>query len=512
MSAAPTSGAPNLDLSLTVLDLAGNTVGFADPPAVELSRRTAAGLDATWSGTLPAGRYLVRLDGVGHGSPSTPGGYDDYGSLGGYTVEVGVTDTALTLGPALLPELVSGRPVDAPAGEAAGGTPDYTWSATGLPSGLSLDPATGRLHGRATVAGTFAATVTVRDGRDASASIPLTLTVLPELTAGPHDLVGQAGEPFAARLVAAGGTGSHAWSAPAPHPWLRVAADGVLTGTPPGPGSSTWSVTVESGTQRLTVQVTVDVTEAPAAVVVEDHRLAAVAGHPFVATLSARGGDGSFTWSAQALPPGFALGDRGTLSGLAHEAGTFRFVVRAHSAGLVGEATVTVEVTPAPLTVTDQTVRLGYGTADGLRLAAAGGTGEYAWQAHDLPPGVLLSGDGVVTAARASVGEHRFPVQVVSGTQRAGAQVTVLVSPGPVSVVDRSVAVRAGRQVRLRLAASGGDGAFVWRARTLPRGLRVSKAGRLTGVLPRPGRYLCRVQVTSGGSTAHGVVRVRVTR
>jgi hypothetical protein len=60
---------------------------------------------------------------------------------------------------------------------AAGGTGPYTWSATGVPAGLSINESTGEISGTPTAAGTSTVTVTVRDSAGNSDSVVLSLTV-----------------------------------------------------------------------------------------------------------------------------------------------------------------------------------------------------------------------------------------------------------------------------------------------------------------------------------------------
>jgi hypothetical protein len=55
-----------------------------------------------------------------------------------------------------------------------------TYSASGLPQGLSLVSSTGLIRGALRKAGSFAVTVTVVDGRGGSASRSFTWTVLPK--------------------------------------------------------------------------------------------------------------------------------------------------------------------------------------------------------------------------------------------------------------------------------------------------------------------------------------------
>ncbi|MEV0680772.1 S8 family serine peptidase [Actinosynnema sp. NPDC050436] len=61
---------------------------------------------------------------------------------------------------------------------ATGGTSPYTWSATGLPAGLSVDSATGRISGTPSAAGTANVTVTATDkaGKKGSASFTITVS------------------------------------------------------------------------------------------------------------------------------------------------------------------------------------------------------------------------------------------------------------------------------------------------------------------------------------------------
>lgn len=81
-----------------------------------------------------------------------------------------------------LPPGQVGVPYAAEALAAGGGGGSYTWSASGLPPGLSLDPRSGRITGTPTLAGAGSVILTATDAFGVSAtSAPIVLTIAPAI-------------------------------------------------------------------------------------------------------------------------------------------------------------------------------------------------------------------------------------------------------------------------------------------------------------------------------------------
>ena len=89
--AAPARVSPNLDIELQVRDASGTVLGRDDPPSTTGDGVTADGMGATVR-VEAEGELYARVDGVGTGEPTTA--YDDYGSLGRYTLSVSGCDGA----------------------------------------------------------------------------------------------------------------------------------------------------------------------------------------------------------------------------------------------------------------------------------------------------------------------------------------------------------------------------------------------------------------------------------
>ncbi|MFO0561917.1 MAG: Ig domain-containing protein [Polyangiales bacterium] len=87
-----------------------------------------------------------------------------------------------TVGSSFASAVVATDPANPPI--ASGIQDAFTWSAAGLPPGLSIDPPTGTIFGTPTMAGMFTIMVSVADGDGGSVTRPVTITIDPAAMAG----------------------------------------------------------------------------------------------------------------------------------------------------------------------------------------------------------------------------------------------------------------------------------------------------------------------------------------
>ncbi|MFN8023531.1 MAG: collagen-binding domain-containing protein [Acidimicrobiales bacterium] len=130
--------------------------------------------------------------------------------------------------------------------DASGGTGIYSWSATGLPPGVTLSSA-GALSGTPTSSGTYSIVASVTDSSGATARRTYTVNVRAALAvATPSSLAaGQVGTAYTSvTFTASGGLAPYTWSASNLHTGLSLSSAGVLSGTPTSNGTRTVTVTV----------------------------------------------------------------------------------------------------------------------------------------------------------------------------------------------------------------------------------------------------------------------------
>jgi len=218
---------------------------------------------------------------------------------------------------------------------ATGGKPPYTWSATGLPAGLSINSTTGAITGTPTSIATASVTITVSDSSTPTkltAKATLTLVISPGIGISTTSLpAGVVNTPYSATLAASGGTPPYSWSGSNLPPGLILGATtGVITGTPTQIGNFPVSVTAtDNSNPRLSASVTLTLVISGGLTISTTALPGGTQNAPYSATLAVTGGVAPYSWSTtSALPGGLSLnGTSGVLSGTPTTAGTFTLAI-----------------------------------------------------------------------------------------------------------------------------------------------------------------------------------------
>ncbi len=198
-----TSPAQDLYIAVTVCNnsASSNTISVTNPGAQTSTVTTAitplqiVATDSdtseilTYSATgLPPGLTIDPSTGVISGTPTTTTGSpfsvtvtvtDSSGASGsaGFTWTIHNLVTVTNPGTQNSIESVTVTPVHMSATDSETSITTFTWSATGLPPGLSISPSTGVISGNPSALGPFSVTVTANDGTGAHGSVTFTWNI-----------------------------------------------------------------------------------------------------------------------------------------------------------------------------------------------------------------------------------------------------------------------------------------------------------------------------------------------
>jgi hypothetical protein len=411
---------------------------------------------ASWSATgLPTGLSVDAATGLITGTPTTPGPYwvtltatDSSGAMGAanftWAITAPVTPVTPTVtvaaqgsswdlaGTAITPLALMARDTEAGA--------TFTWSATGLPAGLSIGSSTGIVSGTPTTAGAYPVTFTATDNLGVSGSASFTWTI----------------------------TSSAPGPAPSPSP-----SPSPSSSSSPSPQSSTVSV-ANPGNQSDFSGPAI-----PALVITaSDTRLGA-----------------TITWSATGLPTGMSIApSTGTISGMPATTGAYAVTVTAtDNAGFTGSASFTWTIT-STVTVTNPGARsnlLGLAIAPLASTATGTASGTaVTWSATGLPSGLSVNAaTGAITGTPEVAGTYTVALSATDSsgsTGTAGFAWTITRAAG-LFVATVSLAPGEARTgYSQTLAASGGAAPYSWSVTTgsLPAGLYLKAAtGTISGRL-----------------------------
>lgn len=219
---------------------------------------------------------------------------------------------------------------------ASGGVPPYTWTATGVPGGLTLTTA-GVLSGTPTTAATNTINFTATDSAStaspvksltltigAAGSVVVTTTALPSVAYGAT---------YSTTLAASGGTPPYTWVVAGllPYGMTYSGTTGVISGTASSVGSYPLTVTATDSTSSASpatpLTLTVSATSASALSIIPSIPGAFV-GIAYSAWITGLGGTQPYTVAVTGAPAWMTINPDGSVSGTPTSAGTVSLSVQ----------------------------------------------------------------------------------------------------------------------------------------------------------------------------------------
>ena len=136
-------------------------------------------------------------------------------------------------------------------------------------------------------------------------------------------------------------------------------------------------------------------------------------------------------------------------------------------------------------------------------LMANGGDGVLSWQVltGDLPSGITLNSNGILSGTPSATGTYSFTVQVMDSdgdSDSADLQMIVTADSTPTITTASVTDAEAFTPYGFQLQATGGDGTLSWNVTSgmLPGGVTLSSTGNISGTPEQEGQFVFTVTVT----------------
>src|ERR1017187_3100827 len=401
-----------------------------------------------------------------------------------------------------------------------GGTPPYTWTASGNPPGLAINPATGVLSGIPQTAGSYLVTVVLTDAARATATAQFPLAVTspppPPVSIAPSSNLpsGIVGVAYAGYVFANGGTSPYTFSLGSGNlpDGLALASTGIVWGTPNTPGQFSFSL-VATDSAGATASGGFGITIQPAPLNITGGPTTSVStGAPIAITFTATGGVGPYRCTPSGtLPPGTTFANC-VLSGTPTTAGAFTFhvtIVDSTGATFTKDVTITVVLAP-PLSLSGSLSNGKAGVPYTGQISASGGTGPYSYAGTGLPDGLSLSANGGISGTPGTAGQFTL---AATATDSKGATANgtfgITIAPADLAIVTASLPDGVvGAAYSASLTASCGLPPYSWTVTGLPDGLTATASGAISGTPKTAGKFTVNVNVSDAAGTSFGDRRI----
>ena len=513
---------------ITTGTLANVAQGIAMTPATQAVTVGSGSIPATgaWaiqSGSLPTGLTLNANTGAISGTPTSTGTFtftvkvtDSNGLVATKTETLNVYVAPVVTTTPLTVRAYSSAAISIPNTVTLGSASLQSstgWSATGLPSGLSINGATGVISGSVTADGTYNLVVRALDqnGLTDEDTITLTITSKPVITTNAtlaSAVIGVQVSPISQSktqgTAAIPATGAWSISAGALPAGMSLNPDtGEITGTPTQSGVFNFTVQlvdsageIATKAESLAVNSGPTITTDPLSYKLYKDVSTSITNNITIGTGSIRAGTG---WTATGLPAGLSInGSTGAITGTPTVTGNFQVTIRATDVNdLYDEETLAFTVVTRPLiTTTSPLTNAVLGTAitaipQTVTPGAANipATGAWSIALGSLPTGLIFNANtGEITGTPTQTGVFTFTVKVTDSAGEWATKVeSITVNSKPtITTSPLAVTIFTTDNAAISNTANAGTGALLgigaWTATGLPAGLNIdTSSGLITG-------------------------------
>jgi Cu/Ag efflux protein CusF len=456
---------------------------------------------------LPSGLSLNTATGVISGTPTAPGTFTstvnafNAGGQGSKTVTITILPQAPVVSSAAT---ATGTVGSAFSYSITASNSPTSFAASGLPTGLSVNTATGIISGTPTAPGTFTSTVNAFNA-GGQGSKTFTITILPQvpIVSSAATATGTIGSAFSYSITASNSPTSYAANG-LPAGLSVNTATGVISGIPTASGTFTATISAinTGGTGRASVTFTI---VTPVSIVSSPSSVSGTVGTAFSYTIT--GSNNPTGFAASGLPTGLTVNTTtGIISGIPTASGTFTTTVSAINAGGTGSTTVTFTIAPPSPVISSAANASGtVGIAFSYSITASNSPTSYA--ATGLPSGLSVNtATGVISGIPTSIGTSTSTVYAtnLSGTGNKSVTITI-VPPAPVVSSATTATGTVGSTFNYSITASNSPTSYA--ANGLPAGLSVNTAtGVISGTPTASGTFTSTVSAINAGGTGSATV------
>ena len=383
---------------------------------------------------LPAGLSVNTTSGIISGTPTT---------AGTSTVTLGATNASGT-GSQALTITVTARPVITSASTASGtvgasfsysiiGTNSPTsYSASGLPSGLTVNSSTGIISGTPTIAATSSITIgAINSGGTGTATLTLTISapvVGAPIISSSSTANGALTNAFAYTITASNTPTSFSASG-LPAGLSLNSASGAITGTPTVAGTFTVTLGATNGSGTGTSSLHLTILAAP--VINSSASASGTRNAVFTYTITASNTPTSY--SASGLPAGLSVNtSTGIISGTPTLTGTSTVTLAATNAAGTGNLTLTLTVSGAPAITSLLTDSATVGMVYSYQISGTNNPTSYT--ATSLAAGLSLNAaTGVISGTPTAAGTATIVIGATNAAGSGTATLSLTISSGTTS-------------------------------------------------------------------------------